>query len=335
MTQALAAQARERMDPGAYAFFAGGAGAEVTLGDAEAAWARVRLRPRILRDVRSVDTTVEVLGERIGLPVLAAPVAVLGLAHPEGERAWAAGVAAAGGLPVLSTRTSTPIAEVAEALGGAPWWFQVYVMRDRGLTAELVGRAVRAGARALVLTGDTPTLSRRAPVTLPPEQRMPDLPGAPSEALRQDPGTTWDDVAWLREISGGLPVVVKGVLRADDARRCADAGAAGLVVSNHGGRQLDGAVATADVLHEVAAAAAGTGLEVYADGGVRSGVDVLRALALGARAVLVGRPLVWALALGGADGVRAHLEGLRGEVEEALALAGATAPADAGPDLLA
>jgi len=210
-------------------------------------------------------------------------------------------------------------------------------MRDRGLTGELVARAVAAGARALVLTGDTPRLSRRAPVALPPGALMPDLPGAPREALRQDPGTTFADVAWLRELSGGLPVLVKGVLRADDALACAEAGAAGVVVSNHGGRQLDGVVATAGALGEVAGALAVAHPEVaiLADGGVRGGIDVLRALALGARGVLIGRPLVWALACGGADGVRRWLEEVRAELEEAMALAGATSLAEVTPDLVA
>ncbi len=331
---ALEAAARERLDPAAYAYFAGGAGERVTLEDARPAWSRVRLRPRVLRDVSEVTTATTVLGTPVSAPVLAAPVALLSLAHQTAEAGWAAGIASAGSLAVLSSRSTTPVASVAAAAPGAPWWFQVYVMRDRGLTAELVGRAAAAGARALVLTGDTPVLSRRERVTLPAERLMPDLPGAASDARRQDPATTFADVEWLREVSGGLPVIVKGVLRGDDARACAAAGAAGVVVSNHGGRQLDGAISTAEALPEVSSAVGG-GAEVYVDGGIRSGIDVLRAIALGARAVLVGRPLVWALACGGADGGGESLESLQGEVAEALALAGARSPAEVGGDLVA
>ncbi|HEX8104545.1 MAG TPA: alpha-hydroxy acid oxidase [Solirubrobacteraceae bacterium] len=327
---ALEAAARAALDPAVHAFYAGGTGP----ADA-AAWARVGLRPRVLRDVAAVDTATTVLGVPVASPVLAAPVALLGLAHPGGEAAWAAGVAAAGGLRVLSTRTTTAIAAVADAAPGAPWWFQVYVMRDRGLTAELVRRAAAAGAGALVLTGDTPRVAARAPLEVPAGGYMPDLPGDLRRDPRafQDPRTTFADVAWLREVSGGLPVLVKGVLRGDDARACLAAGAAGVIVSNHGGRQLAGAVAPAAALPEVADAVAGEA-EVLVDGGIATGVDVLRALALGARAVLVGRPLVWALATGGGDGVRAFLDELRAELEEALALAGATSPADAGRDLV-
>ncbi len=331
----LAAAARERLDADAYAFYAGGT------GDAGgAAWDRLALRPRVLRDVAEVTTSTTVLGTPVAAPVLAAPVAFLALAHPEAEAAWVAGVAAAGALTVVSSRSSTPLAEVAAAAPGAPWWFQVYVLRDRGLTAELVGRAAAAGARALVLTGDTPRVSRRAEIRLPPGRYVPDLAPAPGEdlrddpRLRQDPGTTFADIAWLSELSGGLPVLVKGVLRGDDARACLEAGAAGVVVSNHGGRQLPGAIATADALGEVADAVAGEA-EVYVDGAIRGSADVLRALALGARAVLLGRPLVWALATGGAEGVRALLDGLREELEEALALAGARSPAEVPRDLVA
>lgn len=277
-----------------------------------------------------MSTRTTVLGAPVASPVLAAPMALLRLLHPEGEAAWAAGIAAAGGLSVLSSRTSVPIAQAARD----PWWFQVYVLRDRGLTEALVRRAIAAGARALVLTGDAPRLGRKVRAERPevdPGWFLPDLgdrslQGSPR--AEQDPATSLRDIAWLREVGGGLPVLVKGVLRADDARACLDAGAAGVIVSNHGGRQLDGAIATADALADVAAAVGEAG-EVLVDGGVRSGVDVLRALALGARAVLVGRPFAWALATGGAAGVRALAEGLAQEIEEALALAGCATVAEA------
>jgi 4-hydroxymandelate oxidase len=338
---ALEAAARERLDPGAYDFFASGSGSEQTVAANLEAWQRLALLPHALRDVREVSSATTVLGTTIAFPVLAAPVAVLGMAHPDAEPAVAAAAAAAGTLYVLSSRTSTAVGAVAAAAPRAPWWFQVYVMRDRGLTAELVERAVRAGAGALVLTGDTPRVGRkRRPgpdFDVPVEVHMPDL--ARGEDLRGDPrleqdaGTSLEDVAWLAALSG-LPVVVKGVLRGDDARECLEAGAAAVVVSNHGGRQLDGAIATAAALPEVVDAVAGEA-EVYVDGGVRSGSDVLRALALGARAVLIGRPLAWALAAGGSDGVRALLGDVAAEVEEALALAGVRSPAEVTVDLLA
>ena len=338
---ALEAAARERLDPGAYDFFAGGSGSEQSVAANREAWRRLALRPHALRDVREVSAATTVLGTAVAFPVLAAPVAVLALAHPDGERAVAAAAAAAGTLHVVSSRSSTALGEVAAAAPDAPWWFQVYVMRDRGLTAEMVARAVEAGASALVLTGDTPRVGRkRRPgpdFDVPVEVHMPDL--ARGEDLRGDPrleqdaGTSLQDVGWLAGLCG-LPVVVKGVLRGDDARECLGAGAAALIVSNHGGRQLDGAIATADALPEVVEAVAGEA-EVYVDGGVRSGSDVLRALALGARAVLIGRPLAWALAAGGGEGVRALLADVAGEVEEALALAGVGSPAEVALDLLA
>lgn len=338
---ALEAAARERMDVGAYGFFVAGSGAEQTLADNLAAWRRLALRPHVLRDVSVVSTATTVLGTPIAFPVLAAPVALLRLAHPDGERGVAAAVAAEGTLRVVSSRTSTPIAEIEAAAPGAPWWFQVYVMRDRGLTTELVSRAVASGATALVLTGDTPRVGhKRRPgidFDIPVDVNVPDL--ANGGELRRDPrfdqdaGTSMADIEWLEQLSG-LPVVVKGVLRGDDARECLAAGAAAVIVSNHGGRQLDGAVATAVALPEVVEAVAGEA-EVYVDSGVRSGSDVLRALALGARAVLIGRPLAWALAAGGGEGVRALLAELAADVEDALALAGVCSPADVTPDLLA
>lgn len=338
---ALEAAARERLDPGAYDFFATGSGSEQTVAANREAWRRLALLPHALRDVREVSTATTVLGTPVVFPVLAAPVAVLRMAHPDGERAVAAAAAAAGTLHVVSSRTSTALGEVAAAAPRAPWWFQVYVMRDRGLTAELVARAVEAGAGALVLTGDTPRVGRkRRPgpdFDVPVEVHMPDLARGKDlrgdARLEQDAGTSVQDVGWLAGLSG-LPVIVKGVLRGDDARECLGGGAAAVIVSNHGGRQLDGAIATADALPEVVEAVAGEA-EVYVDGGVRSGSDVLRALALGARTVLIGRPLAWALATGGGEGVRALLADIAGEIEEALALAGVRSPAEVTLDLLA
>ena len=250
---------------------------------------------------------IELLGLTLPHRVGVAPMGYQGLLHPDGELETARGAGAAGALNVVSTRSSRSLEDVAEAAPGAPRWFQVYVLRDRGLTAEIVRRAAAAGYGALVLTGDTPFLGRklrdaRNGFVIPEEhaQGNIDIPRH-SDAALQDPTVTFGDIAWLRELSG-LPVLVKGVLRADDARRCLDAGAAGVVVSNHGGRQLDGAVSTAEALPEVVAEVNGRA-PVLVDGGIDSAADVLRALTLGADAVLVGRPVAWALAAGGAPAV--------------------------------
>ncbi|QRN97742.1 alpha-hydroxy-acid oxidizing protein [Archangium violaceum] len=335
---ALEALARERLPQAVYDYFAGGSGEESTLADNSAAWARLRLRPRVLRDVSSVDTSTELLGTPLRAPVLVAPTAFHSLAHPEAELATARGTREAGSLLVLSSRASRRIETVASHAG--PWWFQVYVFRDRGLTRSLVQRATAAGARALVLTADTPYVGRKrrnrgdCSLLLPDEDLLANLEGLTHRSLaEQAPDVTFADIDRLRQDSG-LPVLVKGVLRADDARECLHHGAAGLIVSNHGGRQLDGALATADALPEVVEASEGR-VPVLVDGGVRSGRDVLRALALGARAVLLGRPILWGLATDGADGVRQVLNFLREDTSHALALAGLPRLSDVGPDLLA
>ena len=264
------------------------------------------------------------------------------------EAASAAGAAAAGALYVLSTQATMSVEEVALAAPEAVRWFQVYVVRDRGWTADLVARAAAAGYRALVLTVDVPLLGNRLrdlrnDFKLPTGLKPANAPPAGAARQRElaadvlaqagqfDPGLTPDTIGWLAERSG-LPVLVKGVLRGDDAAACLDAGAAGVVVSNHGGRQLDTVVATADALAEVVAAVGDRG-EVYVDGGIRRGTDVLKALALGARGVLVGRPVLWGLAVGGAAGVERVLSGLVGELRLAMALCGAVGVDDLpGPD---
>lgn len=321
MFSALQRQARQSLDPAVYGFFAGGSGDETTLRENALAWQRVRLRPHVLRDVSEVSTVVTVLGHELASPVGVAPVGYQALVHPDGEAATALGARRTGSLLTLSFRSSRLIEEVGAVAG--PWWFQVYVLRDRGLTAELVRRAVAAGASALVLTGDTPYLSHRRvdrAGLLSDEMFRVNLGAVERGAAEQAPDVTFDDITWLRDISG-LPVVVKGVLRGDDARHCAAAGASGVWVSNHGGRQLDGALATAEALPEVAA----TGVEAYVDGGIRTGVDVLRALALGARLVFAGRPLIWCLATGGAPAVEEGLRTLSAELARAMELAGVTA----------
>lgn len=333
---ALEERARKVLAPAVFDFYAGGAGDEATLAASAAAWGRVALRPHVLRDVSSVDTRVRVLGHELPTPVCVAPVGYQALAHPDGEVATARGARRAGALLTVSSRSSRRIEEIAAEAG--PWWFQAYVLRDRGLTGDLVRRAVEAGAAAVALTGDTPYLGRRRRDRdrglIPDAMFGVNLGEGFDRALaEQAADVTYDDIGWLREISG-LPVVVKGVLRGDDARSCAAAGAAGVWVSNHGGRQLDGAVPTARALPEVADAVP-EGVEVYADGGVRTGVDVLRALALGARAVFVGRPALWCLATGGADAVAEGLDELSGGLAHAMGLAGVRSIAEIGRGLCA
>ncbi|HSO54367.1 MAG TPA: alpha-hydroxy acid oxidase [Actinomycetes bacterium] len=349
-TGALEAAARERLDPGVYDYIAGGADAERTVADNLAAWSRRRLRPHVLRDVTQVSTATTLLGSQVPAPLLVAPMAYHRMAHPDGEAASAAGAAAAGACYVLSTQATMSVEEVARAAPDAVRWFQVYVVRDRGWTADLVARAAAAGYRALVLTVDVPLLGNRLrdlrndfrlptglkPANAPPagaaRQRELDV-DVLAQAGQFDPGLTPEVIGWLAERSG-LPVVVKGVLRGDDAVVCLEVGAAGVVVSNHGGRQLDTGVATADALAEVAAAG-GDRAEVYVDGGVRRGTVVVKALALGARAVLVGRPVLWGLAVDGAAGVERVLSGLAGELRLAMALCGATGVGELSPDLIA
>jgi 4-hydroxymandelate oxidase len=335
----LQQRARELLPDAAYAYYVTGAGPESTLAANLAAWSEVTLRPRVLRDVSRIDLSTTVLGEPVPHPILVAPTASHRLGHPDGELATARGAARANSLMVISTRASVTLEAIAAAAPNAQRWFQVYVMRDRAWTAELLQRAEAAGATALMLTGDTPHVASKRQATkstLLDEIRMANRPSvAPvdPDGERHDPSLTFDVIAWLREQSG-LPVIVKGVLRGDDARRCLEAGASAVVVSNHGGRQLDGAIATARALPEVVAAVGDDG-EVYVDGGIRTGVDVLRALALGARAVLIGRPVLWGLVTGGADGVAAVLQDLRDELHEAAALAGAASVAEITDDLLA
>ena len=347
---ALEAAARERLERGVYDYVAGGADDERSVADAQTAWSRLRLRPRVLRDVSEVSMATTVLGSRLPVPLLVAPMAYHRMAHPDGEAASAAGAAAAGAGYILSTQATMTVEEVAEIVPDGLRWFQVYVVRDRGWTADLVARAAATGYRALVLTVDVPVLGNRLrdlrndfrlptglkPANAPPAgaARQRELDADPlAQAGQFDPGLTPEVIGWLAERSG-LPVLVKGVLRGDDALACLEAGAAGVVVSNHGGRQLDTVVATADALAEVAAAVGDRG-EVYVDGGIRRGTDVVKALALGARAVLVGRPVLWGLAVGGAAGVERVLSGLAGELRLAMALCGAPDLDRLTPDLVA
>ena len=328
--------ARERLEPGPYAYFAGGAGDEHTLRANAAAFERWELRPRVLVDVGEVSAATKVLGTQIALPVLVAPTAFQRLADPEGELATARAASAAGTVMCLSTISSVTPAELAAAVPGAPLWFQLYWSRDRGFTKELLAAVADAGFRALVLTVDFPVAGRRErdvrlAFTLPDDLPAPNLPVALARkdfhaALGDivDATLTWRDLEWLRS-ECELPLVLKGVLTAEDALLAAEHGAAAIVVSNHGGRQLDGVPASLDVLPEVAEAA-GERVEVLMDGGVRRGTDVLKALALGARAVLSGRAVLWGLAAAGEDGATAVLELLRNEIEVGLRLLGCPRP---------
>lgn len=344
---ALQERARALIDRTAYDYYAGGADDEVTLLDNEAAWQRMRLRPHVLRDVGSVDPSTTVLGRKVAAPILVAPTAYHRMAHDEGEIATARGAAAAGTLMCVSTLATVSLEDVAAAAPDAPRWFQLYIRRDRKFTEELVARAEAAGYSAIVLTVDVPVLGRRwrdehNDFSLPEGMLMANIGTAPPKvegsglaayaASEFDPSLTFDDITWLCGLTD-LPVLVKGVLRDDDATESVRAGAKGVVVSNHGARQLDTALATADALRDIAEATAG-GAEIYVDGGVRRGTDVVKALAMGARAVLVGRPILWGLATGGAEGVTGVLTELIEEFTRALMLCGAATPADITPDLL-
>ena len=345
----LQSAARSRLTAQAYDYYAGGSDDEVTLSESRSAWAALRLRPHVLRDVAVVSTTTTVLGRAVGLPVLVAPMAYQRMAHDEGERATARAAARAGTTMIVSTLATVSLEEVAAALPDpAGGWFQLYVHRDRGWTAELVSRAVAAGYSGLVLTVDLPVLGlrrkdERNAFTLPQGMQMANV-GAPVPAgegsglgsyasAELDPSLTPADIGWLAEVSG-LPVVVKGVLRGDDARVCVEAGASAVAVSTHGGRQLDTVVPTARALPEVVDAVDGRA-EVYVDGGIRLGTDVLKALALGARAVLLGRPVLWGLATGGEQGVVDVLERLGAELRRAMALSGTATVVELTSDLVA
>ena len=333
--------AEERLGPGAWSYFAGGADDERTLRWNLEAYARWQLRPRILCDVTSVDTATTVLGTQVSLPVLVAPVAFQRMAHADGEAATARAAASAGTVMCLSTIATATPADVDAAAPGAPRWFQLYVFKDWGLTSALVEQAVEAGHSALVLTADTPYLGRReGPLRtgfeIPDDVRIPAVDTARGGGLQPfslhehfdlfSPAVSWRDVERLTDLSG-LPVVVKGVLTAEDARLACEHGAAAIAVSNHGGRQLDGVPGTLDALPEVVEAVEGR-VEVYLDGGIRRGTDVAKALALGARATLAGRAVLWGLAVDGEDGARRVLELLRDEIRLALSLLGCTSPAE-------
>jgi 4-hydroxymandelate oxidase len=337
------ALARERMPGPSFDYVAGGAWDEITLVENVESWREYRFVPRVLRDMRSLDVSGSFLGRRFALPVAIAPMAVQGMAHPDAEAAMAAGAAAAGIPFTLSTSSSQALEEVAVAAPDAERWFQLYVIRDFAYSRTLVERAAAAGYRAIVLTVDLPVLGfrerdRRSGFALPP---MPHVDAAGDVRAsryggldgQRGGGLTWDTLAEIRSWSG-LPLVLKGILSADDARRSVDAGVAGIVVSNHGGRQLDRSVTSAQVLAGIVEAVAGR-CEVWTDGGIRRGLDIVTAVALGATGVLVGRPFYWALAAGGRAGVERAAAILKAELELALPLLGCTSIAEVRRDLLA
>jgi 4-hydroxymandelate oxidase len=330
--------ARERLDPARWDFFAGGAGDERTVQANTEAFDRRRIVPRVLRGAGPRDLRTTLLGVELSMPVLLAPTAFHRLAHPGGEVATARAAVAAGTVLIVSMAATQPIEEIAAA--GGELWFQLYPQPDRTFTEHVVRRVEAAGCRALVVTADSPVFGRRERdlrngfLDLPDGlacENMRDAGGCVRD-IEMDAGLSWAVVAELRAITT-LPILIKGVLHPADALLAVEHGVDGLIVSNHGGRQLDGVIATLDALPAVVAAVGGR-LPVLLDGGLRRGADVLVALALGATAVAIGRPAVWGLAAAGADGVRQVLELLRADLDRALALAGVARPADLTADLV-
>ncbi|MDQ4146487.1 MAG: alpha-hydroxy-acid oxidizing protein [Pseudomonadota bacterium] len=331
--------ARERLPVMVYDYYAGGAGDEQTLHENVKAWSHLRIRPRVLVDVGERDLSISVLGQTVAMPLLLAPCAFNTLAHPEGERAVTRAAAAVGIIQVVSTASTIRLEDVA-AVGQGLRWFQLYCYRDRGITRQLVERAEATGYSALCVTVDMSIAGQRERdarnrFALPEGTRWANLedvglgrmpPLSEGSALAKyfadllDPSITWELIGWLREITS-LPIVVKGILTHEDASLAVEHGVDGIIVSNHGGRQLDGVPPTCEVLPEVVDAA-DRKVEVLVDGGIRRGHDIFKALALGARAVLIGRPYLWGLAVDGEAGVKRVLDLLREELSLTMGLAG-------------
>jgi isopentenyl diphosphate isomerase/L-lactate dehydrogenase-like FMN-dependent dehydrogenase len=355
---ALEDAARERLEPGPFGYVAGGAGSESTVRANRDAFERWRIVPRMLTDATTRDHTTTVLGVSMPAPVLFAPIGVQSIVHPDGELATARAAAELGLTMILSNASSHTIEDVAESNGDGSRWFQLYWPNDNDVTVSILARAKAAGYTTLVVTLDTWTLAWRprdldqaylpfirgvgtaipfsdpafrAGLEKPPEE---DLTAAVLRWVPMFTGTdnSWDQLPFLREHWDG-PIVLKGIQHVDDARRACDAGMDGIVVSNHGGRQVDGAIASLEVLPEIVAAVAGR-TEILFDSGIRTGADVVKALALGAQAVLIGRPYVYGLALGGQSGVRHAMRGLLADYDLTLALSGHRTPADLTPETL-
>lgn len=337
--------AREQLSQMAYEYYANGANDGLSLHENELAYQRIFLRPHMMMGnaQRSMQTTI--LGQSMNAPILIAPMAYMMMAHPDGESAMARAAASRGIHMVVSTSATTSLEDVAAAAPNGARWFQLYLYKDREAARELIDRAGIAGYQAIVLTVDRPYLGRREAdlrnnFGLPAPLQMKNIPTEAGqvgfEAYRAtafEDDLRWTDVSWLKSITH-LPVLVKGVLRGDDARLALDHGADGIIVSNHGGRQLDGALATIDALPDVVQAVNGAA-DVLVDGGIRRGSDVIKALARGAKAVLLGRPLLWGLTLNGEAGVTHILDLITEEVDLAMALCGCRSLADVTPDLLA
>ncbi len=316
--------AKERMSPVYWDFYAGGSDDEVTLRANQADFARILLRPRVPVDVTQCDTDTRVLGTPVRMPILVAPTSLHCLAHPEGECATAQGAGAAGTLMIASTDATRPLEEIAQAATG-PLWFQLSIYHSLEVAVSMVRRAEAAGYRAIVLTVDLPVVgnrerSKRHGVPMPPPPLVEaNFVGVEEEGQEWVP-VTWETVDWLRSITS-LPILLKGILTTEDARLALEHDVSGIIVSNHGGRQLDGVVTSIEALPEIVGAVAGR-CEIYLDGGIRGGTDILKALALGARGVVVGRPVLWGLAVDGASGVQHVLSILHTELERAMKLAG-------------
>ena len=342
------AAAKENLSPMAFDYYVGGSDDEVTLRDNVRAFDRYRLKNRVMRDISERDLSTTVLGQKLSMPVLVAPTAFHRMAHPEGEVATAKAAGEAGTAMMLSTLSTSSIEEVAAAATG-PLWFQLYVYKDREETKNLVRRAEAAGYKAIVLTVDAQIWGVRERdvknnFQLPDGLRIKNVIGAEDFPDTEGSGLaayvtslfdqtlSWQDLEWLVGITD-LPVLVKGILNAEDAELAVQHGAAGIVVSNHGGRQLGAAPASVDVLSEIAEKVDGR-VDIMMDGGVRRGTDVLKALALGAKAVAIGRPVLWGLAVDGQAGVERVLATLRNEIDLSLALCGATSPAEIDKSLI-
>jgi 4-hydroxymandelate oxidase len=341
--------ARDLLEASIYDYIAGGAWDEITLTENRTAYDRWRLRPRNMVNVERRDLTVSILGDTLTLPIGIAPSAFHKLMHTEGELATARAAGAAGTVMCLSIMATTSLEEVAATASG-PLWLQTYIFKDREITIDLVTRAHSAGYHALVVTVDTPVLGRRerdfrnqfelpAGITMQNLNLPPALPGEYESPMVRfikhqiDPSLTWRDIEWFVQ-NVKMPVFVKGVLHPEDARLAVKCGVSGIIVSNHGGRQLDGAIATLDALPEIVSTLSGTNLDVIVDGGIRRGIDVVKALALGAKMVLVGRPVLWGLAVDGETGAYTVLELLRRELDAALALIGCPCARDLNSNYL-
>jgi (S)-2-hydroxy-acid oxidase len=333
-------EARERLDRNAWAYYSSGATTQHTLRDNVNAFSRYMIRPVVLRDVSKINMKTTILGEQIDFPIGISPTAMQCLAHHDGEKATAKASAKLKTCMILSSWSTTSMEEVASANGSNLRWFQLYIYNDKGLTLDLVKRAEKAGYKALAVTVDTPELgnrysNERYQFSLPPHLGLGNFKKGTSHNTMTASGSflheytkklidaslTWKSIDWLH-LNTSLPIIVKGVLRGEDAKEALKHGVKGILVSNHGARQLDGVPATIDVLTEVVDAVRGSDIEVYLDGGIRHGTDALKALALGARAVFVGRPVLWGLACNGEDGVHDVMSLLREELRQSMVLSG-------------